>query len=571
MLPSVSTLLILLSSIQIPLPRLKQEINYIMNRPLDSPVSGLQDKQATKTIALKVLTTHRKSLCGVEALRRSQRAIRPGFARVQLNFFYLLRCTGPRARLVHLPRLHHLSTHHNTPRTHPLPPTSNRSMKIVPDDAAGRRVFSKILSFPRPCILALLHTNLASPSMALKISQSSETTHHIRTVLPSDQPEQSWPERQNWRVCDGLQVSRLDCWPMGIPTVPPAGQRAHRQNLRVLTCRQADPAMCHRCLLYTRDLLFLVDQEEALQGFSNLDEESDSECTCICYKFIDCRHGFTEQLNTSSTRTKQNNVMTSLGLPAGQTACEWEVLVTDQSATVLPVRPIGRQNGTCMVGLKSTITVECGSCNVSDKRTEDLPWSGWDANLRPLDYKSATLPLRYGDMTIITTTCKNRQTYVRKWTSWNDLSIHTRTPPSLPPGTPPPRACSRNCLSGTSSKRRPPPAAPPPGRSRPGTGSLYLKAAHRPRQCDGLVASGCSCTSPGSVSFMFILLISGHHATLQARHCNGIQPSPGIITTASPSHAQYRSDIQPSQARRCRLVACPYLHLASIGWPEVVS
>ncbi|KAJ8881162.1 hypothetical protein PR048_017635 [Dryococelus australis] len=38
---------------------------------------------------------------------------------------------------------------------------------IVPDDAAGRRVFSKISRFPHPLIPALLHTHVASPSSAL--------------------------------------------------------------------------------------------------------------------------------------------------------------------------------------------------------------------------------------------------------------------------------------------------------------------------------------------------------------------------------------------------------------------
>ncbi|KAJ8891945.1 hypothetical protein PR048_004505 [Dryococelus australis] len=51
------------------------------------------------------------------------------------------------------------------------PPTKvNRQVAIVPDDAAGRRVFSGISRFPRPCIPTLLHTHLASPSSALRTS-----------------------------------------------------------------------------------------------------------------------------------------------------------------------------------------------------------------------------------------------------------------------------------------------------------------------------------------------------------------------------------------------------------------
>ncbi|KAJ8898345.1 hypothetical protein PR048_003705 [Dryococelus australis] len=39
---------------------------------------------------------------------------------------------------------------------------------IAPDDAAGRRIFSRISRFPRPCIPALLLAHFASPSSALK-------------------------------------------------------------------------------------------------------------------------------------------------------------------------------------------------------------------------------------------------------------------------------------------------------------------------------------------------------------------------------------------------------------------
>ncbi|KAJ8868536.1 hypothetical protein PR048_030064 [Dryococelus australis] len=50
------------------------------------------------------------------------------------------------------------------------PPPDFSHMGIVPDDAAGRRVFSGIFRFPRTCIQALLHAHLASLSAALKTS-----------------------------------------------------------------------------------------------------------------------------------------------------------------------------------------------------------------------------------------------------------------------------------------------------------------------------------------------------------------------------------------------------------------
>ncbi|KAJ8871512.1 hypothetical protein PR048_027834 [Dryococelus australis] len=43
-------------------------------------------------------------------------------------------------------------------------------IRIVPDDAAGRRVFSETSHFPHPCIPTLLHYHLISHSSALKIS-----------------------------------------------------------------------------------------------------------------------------------------------------------------------------------------------------------------------------------------------------------------------------------------------------------------------------------------------------------------------------------------------------------------
>ncbi|KAJ8867407.1 hypothetical protein PR048_031208 [Dryococelus australis] len=45
-------------------------------------------------------------------------------------------------------------------------------MGIESGDAAGRRVFSEISRFPRPCVPALLHTHLSSPSSAIKTSIS---------------------------------------------------------------------------------------------------------------------------------------------------------------------------------------------------------------------------------------------------------------------------------------------------------------------------------------------------------------------------------------------------------------
>ncbi|KAJ8893268.1 hypothetical protein PR048_005859 [Dryococelus australis] len=53
---------------------------------------------------------------------------------------------------------------------------------IVPDDAAGRLVFSGISRFPRPCISAPHHTHLNSPSSALKPPKSLHSTSEMNRL-----------------------------------------------------------------------------------------------------------------------------------------------------------------------------------------------------------------------------------------------------------------------------------------------------------------------------------------------------------------------------------------------------
>ncbi|KAJ8897805.1 hypothetical protein PR048_003155 [Dryococelus australis] len=76
---------------------------------------------------------------------------------------------------------------------------------IVPDDATVRWIFSGISRSPRPCILALLHTRLDSPSSTLKTSmlRAAQISPFLSTPLPhlcdqdvvwgSDQPSGSQP------------------------------------------------------------------------------------------------------------------------------------------------------------------------------------------------------------------------------------------------------------------------------------------------------------------------------------------------------------------------------------------
>ncbi|KAJ8868071.1 hypothetical protein PR048_031880 [Dryococelus australis] len=54
---------------------------------------------------------------------------------------------------------------------------------IVPCDTAGRRVFSGISRFTRPCISALLHSHLISPPPVFKTSLRAARTSEINSIL----------------------------------------------------------------------------------------------------------------------------------------------------------------------------------------------------------------------------------------------------------------------------------------------------------------------------------------------------------------------------------------------------
>ncbi|KAJ8871642.1 hypothetical protein PR048_027969 [Dryococelus australis] len=99
---------------------------------------------------------------------------------------------------------------------------------IVPDDVAGRRVFSGISRFPHPLISALLHTHLTSPSSALNLKTSlSRAREREIPEKPTDQQYRENPE----------------VTPLGIEPVSPR-QRALKENssqTRGLECQNATP------------------------------------------------------------------------------------------------------------------------------------------------------------------------------------------------------------------------------------------------------------------------------------------------------------------------------------------
>ncbi|KAJ8889981.1 hypothetical protein PR048_009486 [Dryococelus australis] len=77
-----------------------------------------------------------------------------------------------------------LASHLGEPDSIPEGVTPGSShVEIVPDDAAGRRVFSEISRFPRHCIPALLPTHLNSHPSALKTSIFSADTNSINSTM----------------------------------------------------------------------------------------------------------------------------------------------------------------------------------------------------------------------------------------------------------------------------------------------------------------------------------------------------------------------------------------------------
>ncbi|KAJ8891247.1 hypothetical protein PR048_010762 [Dryococelus australis] len=99
----------------------------------------------------------------------------PGFAPGGMNPLPFVPLWGRGGVLVRL-----LASHQDEPGSSPGGATPGFSYVITaPNDVAGRRAFSGISRFPRPCIPPLLRTRVASPSPALKTSMLSR--QHLST------------------------------------------------------------------------------------------------------------------------------------------------------------------------------------------------------------------------------------------------------------------------------------------------------------------------------------------------------------------------------------------------------
>ncbi|KAJ8873063.1 hypothetical protein PR048_026679 [Dryococelus australis] len=106
-------------------------------------------------------------------------------------YYYVTRTCLPEARSPIGPRcigVTLLASHQGEPGSIPGGVNSAFSyLGIVPVDAAGRRLFSGIFRFPRPCILVLLHTHLASTSSDLKTAMTcheKDRVLHTRFAAP---------------------------------------------------------------------------------------------------------------------------------------------------------------------------------------------------------------------------------------------------------------------------------------------------------------------------------------------------------------------------------------------------
>ncbi|KAJ8870796.1 hypothetical protein PR048_027095 [Dryococelus australis] len=113
---------------------------------------------------------------------------------------------------------------------------------IVPDDAAGRRVFSGISRFPRTFIPVLFHTYLTSPSSALKISLLRAALHKpfIRRQTQSPISRAS-----NFAILGGIsrRARRLG-GTRAVRVVEYGGLRAYRTIRRRITARVMSSAGC---------------------------------------------------------------------------------------------------------------------------------------------------------------------------------------------------------------------------------------------------------------------------------------------------------------------------------------
>ncbi|KAJ8883918.1 hypothetical protein PR048_015773 [Dryococelus australis] len=100
-----------------------------------------------------------------------------------------------------------------------MAPFNFRRGVVVPNDDAGWRVFSGFSIFPHPCIPALRHTHISSPSPALKTSMLRAAQNSLHSTPSSASPRALWASILTARA-DGYCASPLTASTAGTTVKP---------------------------------------------------------------------------------------------------------------------------------------------------------------------------------------------------------------------------------------------------------------------------------------------------------------------------------------------------------------
>ncbi|KAJ8893620.1 hypothetical protein PR048_006220 [Dryococelus australis] len=186
----------------------KQHVTYIVRRQhITVPVKILSGQYSVTTEILHVLR--------VGAMRHKTCVL---VSPVSLSRFLTLDALSPASRGGTSARTL-LSHQSKLGATHGGAALGFLHVGIVAHDAAGRRVFSGIFLFPRPCIPALIYTHLALPSSALKTTMLRtpkllhfpplhSITHPLQNILLEDFTYSDLPRRTSETVARNTSHSR---------------------------------------------------------------------------------------------------------------------------------------------------------------------------------------------------------------------------------------------------------------------------------------------------------------------------------------------------------------------------
>ncbi|KAJ8891060.1 hypothetical protein PR048_010569 [Dryococelus australis] len=219
---------------------------------------------------------------------------------------------------------------------------------VVPDDAAGRRVFSRISRIPRPFIPPLLHTQPQSPSSVHKTSLLravqiySLTLYAERTadLCSGGSPAQWWPQKQaaygSVRQDRRLSTSRV----------------RRKRQAAILSCLQrSDDTQGTLLMEISRVSLggeninyhcLHLGVHVALHSVANLAENQEKSRN---FTFLE-KSGIFGRGQRRNTRARERNIPEKTRRPAASSgtrlhrvSSRWEV----SSLIITPPRPLGRK------------------------------------------------------------------------------------------------------------------------------------------------------------------------------------------------------------------------------------